>query len=148
MIANSGLLNQWGTVSEVTPKELRDHLEINTIAPIVLFQATLPLLEASKNPKFFVISTGIASLELMPNYPMLTIAYGLSKIAVNYAVRKIHFENKNISAVALHPGWVETRMGRRAADYAGVSDIPVTVEQSAKGLVEVVSRFSFGLILC
>ncbi|RFU33891.1 hypothetical protein B7463_g2421, partial [Scytalidium lignicola] len=138
VLANSGLLNQYGPVSEVTPKDLRDHLEINTIAPIVLFQASLPLLEASKNPKFFVVSTTLASFELLPQMPLQTIAYGLSKVAVTFAVRKIHFENEKISAVALHPEWVETRMGRHAADLAGVKEIPVTVEQSAKGLVEVI----------
>lgn len=39
LIANSGVLDQWGPVSEVKSQDLRDHFEINTIAPIALFQA-------------------------------------------------------------------------------------------------------------
>ncbi|KAH8821754.1 aflatoxin biosynthesis ketoreductase-like protein nor-1 [Xylogone sp. PMI_703] len=138
VIANSGLLDQYGPVTEVSPKDLRNHFEINTIAPIVLFQAALPLLNASQNPRFFVISSTLGSLELIPQMPLPTIAYGISKAGATYAVRKIHFENEKISAVALHPGWVETRMGRHAADLAGVKELPVTVEQSSKGLVEVI----------
>jgi len=136
LIANSGLLDQWGPVLGVKAQDLRNHLEINTIAPIVLFQAAYPLLEKSTNPKFFVVSTNIASFELMPNIPMPVIAYGMSKAAVNYVVKKIHHEDPKIAAVALHPGWVQTRMGRHAADMAGVAEIPVTVEQSVAGMLE------------
>lgn len=136
LIANSGVLDQWGPVSEVKSQDLRDHFEINTIAPIALFQAAYPLLEKAENPKFFVISTNIASIELMPHIPLPTIAYGMSKAAVNYAVAKIHYENSKISAVALHPGWVQTRMGQHAADLAGVAEVPVTVEQSVAGLLQ------------
>lgn len=72
----------------------------------------------------------------MPHIPLPTIAYGMSKAAVNYAVAKIHYENSKISAVALHPGWVQTRMGQHAADLAGVAEVPVTVEQSVAGLLQ------------
>lgn len=143
VLDNSGVLDQWGPVSEVTPSELRKHFEINTIAPIKLFQATKPLLENSQNARFFITSTNIASIGLMENIPMPTIAYGLTKAAANYATSKIHFENPKISAVALHPGWVQTRMGKQAADLAGVAEIPVTIEDSAKGLIEQVSSHLF-----
>lgn len=136
LIANSGLLDQWGPVSKVDAQDLRNHIEVNTIAPILLFQAAFPLLEKSANPKFFVVSTNIASLELMPHIPLPTIAYGMSKAAINYAVKKIHHENPSISAVVLHPGWVQTRMGQHAADLAGVDEVPVTIEQSVNGLLE------------
>lgn len=139
VIANSGILDQWGPVSEVTPEDLRKHFEINTIAPIKLFQATKSLLEKSENPRFNIVSTNIASIGIMENIPLPTIAYGLTKSAANYATSKIHFENPKISAVALHPGWVQTRMGQHAADLAGVAEIPVTVEQSAAGLIQQVS---------
>jgi norsolorinic acid ketoreductase len=140
VIANSGILDQWGPVSEVTPGDLRRHFEINTIAPIKLFQATKPLLEKAENPRFTIVSTSIASVGLMEKSPMPTIAYGLTKSAANYATAKIHFENPRISAVALHPGWVQTRMGRHAADLAGVAEIPVTIEESATGLIQQVSH--------
>ena len=139
VLANSGLLDQWGPVSEVAPSDLRKHFEINTIAPIKLFQATKPLLDNAQNPRFFITSTNIASIGLMEKIPMPTIAYGLTKAAANYAISKIHFENPEISAVALHPGWVQTRMGQHAADLAGVAEVPVTIEDSAKGLIQQVS---------
>ncbi|KAI5463898.1 hypothetical protein BGZ63DRAFT_413386 [Mariannaea sp. PMI_226] len=136
VLANSGLLDQWGPVSEVTSDDLRKHFEINTIAPIKLFQATKALLEGAENPRFFITSTKIASLGLMKNTPLPTIAYGLTKAAANYAVAKIHYENPKISAAALHPGWVQTRMGQHAADLAGVAEVPVTISESATGLLK------------
>jgi norsolorinic acid ketoreductase len=143
VVANSGLLDQRGPVSQVKPQDLRDHFEINTIAPIVLFQATLPLLEASENSRFFLTSSNIASFELMPHIPMPTIAYGMSKSAANYAVARIHHENPKISSVALHPGWVQTRIGQKAVDLASVTEIPVTVEDSAAGLLKQVRSVFF-----
>jgi norsolorinic acid ketoreductase len=146
VVANSGVLEQWGPTSEVTPSELRKHFEINTIAPIKLFQATKPLLENSQNGRFFVTSSNIASIGLMENIPMPTIAYGLTKAGANYAIAKIHFENPKISAVALHPGWVQTRMGQYAADLAGVAEVPVTIQDSAKGLIEQASLHSSSVL--
>ncbi|OBT94566.1 hypothetical protein VE01_07977 [Pseudogymnoascus verrucosus] len=140
VLANSGILTQWGPVSEVTPEDLRKHFEVNTIAPIKLFQATKSLLEKSENPRFFITSSTIASIGLMDTIPMPTIAYGLTKAAANYATSKIHFENPKISAVALHPGWVQTRMGEHAADMAGLAEIPVTIQDSASGLIKQIDQ--------
>jgi norsolorinic acid ketoreductase len=139
VIANSGILDQWGPVSEVTPEDLRRHFEVNTIGPIKLFQATKPLLEKSENPRFYTTSSSIASIGIMDTIPMSTVAYGLTKCAANYAISKIHFENPRISAVALHPGWVQTRMGHHAANLAGVEKVAVTIEDSAIGLIQQVS---------
>jgi norsolorinic acid ketoreductase len=143
VLANSGLLDQWGPVSKVTSDELRRHFEINTIAPIKLFQATKALLDGAENPRFCITSTNIASLGLMRSIPMPTIAYGLTKAAANYALAKIHYEDSKITTIALHPGWVQTRMGQHAADLAGVADIPVTVSESATGLLKQVRSEHF-----
>lgn len=35
---------------------------------------------------------------------MPSLAYGVSKAAANYFVRKVHFEEKGIVAMAVHPG--------------------------------------------
>lgn len=65
VIANSGMIEQYGPVAGVRSSDLESHFLINAVAPVLLFQATFPLLEKSSNPKFFTISTSIASIAAM-----------------------------------------------------------------------------------
>lgn len=62
VIANAGISKYYGSVVVTPVAELREHFEVNTAAPLLLFQATFPLLEKSDNPKFVPISTGGASI--------------------------------------------------------------------------------------
>ncbi len=141
VIANSGILTQYGPVSGVKASELESHFFINAVAPILLFQATLPLLKKSSNPKFFTISTSVASIGSMGEEAFDAVAYGVSKVAVNYAMRKLHFENADIVFQPLHPGWVKTEMGQYAADKSGfVERPPVELEQSVDGLLSEIDR--------
>lgn len=102
VVANSGIANYIGPVITTPLKEFRSHFEVNTIGPLVLFQATAALLEAAKDPKFFVVSTAAASITDM--MPMPAAAYSASKAAINFITRKIHFEHEKITTVALTPG--------------------------------------------
>ena len=61
--------------------------------------------------------------------------YNMSKAAVNYAMRKLHFEFPQIVVSPLHPGWVQTDMGGEAAKVVGVKEgPPVTIDASVNGL--------------
>ena len=140
VVANAGILKQFGPAKDIKAEELQEHLLINTIAPILLYQATTTLLNHSpKEPKFFIISSSMGSNALMDNYPMPMIAYSLSKAAVNFAAGRIHREEKRIVVMPLQPGWVQTAMGERAASFAGMEakDVPVTQEASVHGLMKV-----------
>lgn len=75
---------------------LRDHLEVNAVAPLVLFQQTLPLLRKSSKPIFVGISTPGASIGDMDHIPIQITGYGASKAALNYILRKLHFENPDV----------------------------------------------------
>ncbi len=59
-------------------------------------------------------------------------AYRLSKAALNMATRLLaeDLRAEGFLTVALHPGWVQTRMGGSAA--------PVPPEQSIRGMLRVV----------
>lgn len=67
-----------------------------------MFQAAWPLLEKAKEPKFVYVSSGLGSIAAMEKVPCL--AYGVSKAAANFFVRKVHFECPDMVAVAVHPG--------------------------------------------
>jgi len=60
------------------------------------------------------------------------LLYRVSKAALNMVVRCIQAEQPNITALAIHPGWVQTDMGGAAA--------PLTPEQSASSLRQTLSH--------
>lgn len=104
VIANAGISKYYGS-AEITPiSEVREHFEVNTIGVILLFQATAPLLKRSSAPVFVGISTGVASIGDMGTLPLPSAAYGISKVALNYFVQKVHYENPDITAFVLSPG--------------------------------------------
>ena len=78
---------------------------------------------------------------MMGDLPFSTIAYGISKVSANYAMRKLHFEHPNIVVQPLAPGWVRTEMGQLLADVSGVvKEPPMEVEQSVDGLLSQMDR--------
>lgn len=104
VIANAGISKYYGPATTTPLSEVRDHYEVNVLGPLALFQATWPLLEKSKAPIFVAVSTGAASIGNMGDIPMAVTAYGASKVALNYVVRKIHFENEKLIAFPISPG--------------------------------------------
>lgn len=108
VIANAGLGNSWQKVINTTPESIRENTEVNTIGPLLLFQAAYPLLEVAKQPKFVVMATGVSSFSLMEHMPIPAAAYGSSKAGINYITRKIHFEHPNVTSVCLYPGYVQS----------------------------------------
>ena len=135
---NAGILKAFGPVKEVSAEDLFEHFSINTVAQILLYEATQPLLNASaQEPKFFVVSSILGSNANQDAYAWPIIAYGMSKAAINYALGKIHREEPRIVAIPFHPGWVQTAMGERAAEMAGMEkgQVPVTLEESVTGLL-------------
>jgi len=79
-------------------------MEVNTIGVLALFQASWPLLQKSKQPIFMALSSGVGSIGDMGSIPLLATAYGASKAALNYIVRKIHYENEALIAFVISPG--------------------------------------------
>jgi NAD(P)-dependent dehydrogenase (short-subunit alcohol dehydrogenase family) len=76
---------------------VREHFEVNTIGVLALFQATYPLLQASTStPKFIPISSLGGSITMGTVVPMPTLAYGISKAALNYLTRKLRAENEGL----------------------------------------------------
>jgi norsolorinic acid ketoreductase len=91
---------------------------------------------ASMERKFAVISSSCGSIEEME--PVPTLAYGVSKAAVNFLTRKLSDEWDGCS-VAVHPGWVKTEMGTFAAKSWGAKEAPMEVEDSARAVLSLVS---------
>lgn len=84
--------------------DLMEHFDVNTAGPIRLFQAVLPLLQKGTDPKFMVLTSAVATISGMEFMPLALSSNGASKAAMNFLVRKIHFENEGLIAFAVHPG--------------------------------------------
>ncbi|KAK4501508.1 hypothetical protein PRZ48_007317 [Zasmidium cellare] len=143
VIANAGILRHSKPVKYSAADDFIEHFRINTVGPILLYKATTDLLNASKQtPKFFIISSTLGSNAKMDGYPMPLSAYGTSKAAANWIAGKIHREEEKLVVIPIQPGWVQTSMGEKAAEVAGMSasDVPVTIKDSVHGIVSMLDK--------
>lgn len=106
VIANAGIyrLEAFQKVADMKTSDLLEHVDVNAAGTIRLFQAVLPLLQKATKPKFLVISSGVATLAGMEHIPFTISSYGASKTTINFLTRRIHFENEDLIAFAVHPG--------------------------------------------
>ena len=103
MIANAAVQNNiFDKVADVDLAQVQEHISVNTIGTLVLFQAVLPLLQKASQPKFVLLRSSMGSTGGMQPLPIN--AYGVSKAAAHYLVRKIHFENEGLIAFVIDPG--------------------------------------------
>ncbi|KAF9475792.1 NAD(P)-binding protein [Pholiota conissans] len=131
IIANAGIENSTGKVHETTVQNYTDHFAVNVMGPIVLFQAFRDVLKASPHPRFVAISSAMGSIGLIEHIPGNNAPYGVSKAALNWAVRKIHFENEWLVTFPQCPGLVDSDMLREAKKR----DTTGTFEQVLKNFV-------------
>lgn len=104
-------------------------LAVNTVAPVVLAKAVLPLVAAAKG-KMVALSSKMGSIA--DNASGGYIAYRATKAGLNAAWRSLAIDvaPQGVVAATLHPGWVQTDMGGANA--------PVTVQDSVAGMRRVI----------
>jgi NAD(P)-dependent dehydrogenase (short-subunit alcohol dehydrogenase family) len=83
-------------ITTVTPATLQTDFLINTVGPLVLFQAFATLLEKSKDAKFVIISSALGQIE--ESLPWPHNAYGLSKAGANFIAKKIDQEVEGVTS--------------------------------------------------
>jgi NAD(P)-dependent dehydrogenase (short-subunit alcohol dehydrogenase family) len=131
LINNAAILDTWqGTILEAKASDLRDTFITNTLGPILLTQALLPLLEAGKPSRVINVSSQLGSVQNMTDG---WAGYGISKAALNAATRKLAqaLKPRGISVNVASPGWVRTEMGGESA--------PLTVEHGAQNIIRLVT---------
>ncbi|TFK37008.1 hypothetical protein BDQ12DRAFT_724461 [Crucibulum laeve] len=138
--------NYLGTTLETPPETMTEFLQANVIGVLVLFQAMHHLLKASKSsPKFVPLSSPVASLTAYISIPAGYTCYGVSKAAVNYIARRIHYENEWLICFPLSPGIVATDMAssNRTMDKTGtlapIQDaMQISPEEAARALINII----------
>jgi NAD(P)-dependent dehydrogenase (short-subunit alcohol dehydrogenase family) len=115
-----------------------DILAVNTLAPLSVSQAFLPLLRSSNTAKILTISS---QMSWMGYRKPDTLAYRASKAAVNKVMQGLAttLEPEGIPVALIDPGWVRTDMGGKHADNcpkdvaAGILQIGATLKLSDTG---------------
>ncbi len=123
-----------GSLEALDPSAMLGLLNVNTVGPLRVTKAMLPLLQKSAGAKVVNISSGLGGIGGISSCQSL--AYGPSKAALNHLTRSLAFElrPRNIIVAAVSPGWVRTDMGGPNA--------PLSPEESAAGLARVIDRLA------
>ncbi|ODN75679.1 hypothetical protein L198_08136 [Cryptococcus wingfieldii CBS 7118] len=137
VVANSATAGSRALLTKASPTEFDYVYQVNTRGPLVLYQATRPLLK--DNGTFVVISSLAGSLQRTFFWEDIGL-YGASKAAVNYLVRTIHYEEPTLKAFTIHPGSVNTKMSRETwdGDFSKLPIQPVTVDDVIPGIVKLI----------
>ncbi|KAI8650375.1 hypothetical protein NCS57_01371000 [Fusarium keratoplasticum] len=139
ILINNAAFSPSMTLAAETPADnLRAAFEINTIGPLTVFQGLWPLLQKSTAPKVINVTSSVGCITIQEGPGG---AYGPSKAALNWLTRALHMQNQGLVAVALHPGWVQTRMGELCArDWGFPGSPPETIEWSVEGMLQIIDE--------
>lgn len=115
--------------------EFLHSMNVNAVGPFMLVQTYIDLIKAGNNPRIANVTTG----PLVPVEYNLPYNYCISKAALNMITRyfAVNLSEFGIISIGMYPGWVQTEMG-----YSGGGKPPLTVEESAEGIVEVISKLT------
>ncbi|XP_070809258.1 C-signal-like [Pituophis catenifer annectens] len=141
--AGIGLFNDLETENA---KDMMTVYSINTIGPLLMSQAFLPLLKkaawrspcqelSSSQAAIINISSSAGSMEVMLLWDKWkVIGYRCSKAALNMLTKcqSLEYPRYGILSVCIHPGWVRTNY--KEAD--------LSVEESTQGIMAVLSMLS------
>jgi NAD(P)-dependent dehydrogenase (short-subunit alcohol dehydrogenase family) len=108
----------------------RDVFDINLFTPMKLAELLLPQIRRSDHGRIVTISSMLGSMAM--NTFGGIYAYRASKAGVNAIMKSmaVDLESQGITAIALHPGWVQTDMGGPGAD--------LEIETSVTGMKRVI----------
>jgi len=135
LINNAGVYGAGGSdLGCLSRAAWREVLEVNTLSPMMLTQALLPNLEAGTLKTVGMMSSKVGSIA--DNSSGGSYYYRSSKTALNQVVKSLSIDlaSQGIKVVALHPGWVLTRMGGPNA--------LIDASQSANGLRKVLAEIN------
>ena len=133
LLSNAGIYGPRGNAfGKVDVEAWRQVFEVNTIAPLMLAQAFVAQVAASRQKLIAMISSKMGSIE--DNGSGGGYIYRSSKTALNQVVKSLSADltEPGVSVISLHPGWVKTDMGGASAE--------TDVEQSVAGLKQILTR--------
>jgi NAD(P)-dependent dehydrogenase (short-subunit alcohol dehydrogenase family) len=141
LICNAGYVGGMRLSNDTPADELALCFRVNSIAPLILYQALRPLLLKASPPKFIYISSSVGSITAQE--PLPGGAYGASRAAGNWLTKSLHAQEEAIGlvAVAVHPGWVKTNAGEIAEKSWNIGVGPnLTVDDSVQQVLKIIDQ--------
>ena len=133
LINNAGIYrgSDFGTLDYTAWAE---SFKVNSMAPLKMAEAFTGHIAAGQLKKIATITSKMGSID--DNTSGGSYIYRSSKTAVNMVMKSlaIDLQPKGISAVTLHPGWVQTDMGG--------SNALINTRQSVSGMREVIDHLT------
>ncbi|KAL3487270.1 NAD(P)-binding protein [Aspergillus germanicus] len=130
VIANAGIALGWEKVRDADPEIIQKHVDVNVYGFLYLYQSFRNLLKEATDPKWVTIGSG-AALTPSTNYiPLHNALYAPTKLVQHWYTR----------AIAAEDDFVATDLGKRGANLLGMETAPVTVEDSAAGIVKAIDE--------
>jgi NAD(P)-dependent dehydrogenase (short-subunit alcohol dehydrogenase family) len=130
LINNAGIGGDNETLEDLTHEDVLKVFYTNAVGPLLMVKALLPFMK--RDSKIVNLSSRMGSIA--DNLSGCYYSYRMSKAALNMATMNLHRDlaHKSIAVVAVHPGWVRTRMGTQAA--------PLDPPEAVSGLLKVLQR--------
>ncbi|WP_455463702.1 SDR family oxidoreductase [Candidatus Hodarchaeum mangrovi] len=122
------------TLGEMYSEDIEQVFRVNSIAPVLLSELFIDLIEKGKNPRIINITSGLASLSKKTF--VFRYSYCASKTALNMfsKLMALELKEKNIIVIPLHPGHVRTDLGGIGA--------PLSPQESIQGMIKVIDSLS------
>ena len=110
LVNNAGIISDDDTnILQVSPEMFEATLRTNTLGPLIVAQAFVPLLKKSKSPRIVNVSSG--SGQLADGADGWAPVYSISKTALNGVTAQLAAALPKFAVNAVCPGWVRTDMG-------------------------------------
>lgn len=148
LINNAGIVTRDSSLTEVTRDQMMEVYEVNTVCPLLLTQAFVPLLKRASQ-KFassgvscsraavISVTSQMGSIGSMDSTKIGSFyPYRASKAALNMVSKSLcnDLKDDNILVNVIHPGWVQTDMGGPKA--------PMLVSESAAAILRTLASLT------
>ncbi len=134
IINNAGIIHSHhdAPLEEIDIEEIPQVLNVNSLGPLRVTKAFLPLLRKGSGKLIINISSEAARIEECKYVDR--IGYCMSKTGVNIQSKILQnaLGGEGIKILAIHPGWMQTDMGGLAADIPPI--------ESARGIFDLSER--------
>lgn len=128
LINNAGVSGTKGG-ELIDPADVLRVLNVNAVGTLRVVRALLPRLREGRGKKIVNLTSMLGSISAATGG---RYAYRSSKTAVNMVTKLLaeDLRGEGFRTVALHPGWVQTRMGGAGA--------PIPPDQSIRGMLRII----------
>ncbi|KAI1765519.1 NAD(P)-binding protein [Hypoxylon sp. FL1150] len=138
VISNTAVSHPPAPLEVVDTEQIVEAFRVNAVSSVLLYQAVHKLLAKSSAPKWISVSTRPSSIAQPADFYWYISPYGISKAAQNWFTSTINTVVAPLTAFAIHPGFLQTDMGIKAAQDAGIDGPPTTAQESAAKILEVI----------